>query len=176
MKSFQPGDDPFLGRTGIPIEVTGERWIAQTVFWARAVGGVSLLAGGAVLLPADWSVSGLPPEIWLALVLGAPSFVYFGLSWFVGKFRGGVCRVLALFAIAHAIAVIIGAFLVSDYDVRPWYLILGGALVAGLANLAVSAFWARRAILQGVFSVDGRRGYEVLAPTQPQPISSDLEK
>jgi len=176
MKSSQPFEDTFIGRTGIPIEVSGERWIAQTVFWARAVGGVSLLAGGAVLLPADWNVSGLPPEIWLALVWGAPSIVYFGLSWFVGKFRGGVCRAIALFAIAHAIAVIVGAFLVGDHDIRPLYLLLGGALVAGLAHLVVSAFWARRAILQGVFSVDGRRGYEVLAPTQPQPISSDLEK
>src|SRR5580698_6041388 len=114
--SFQPGDDPFLGQTGIPIEISGERWIAQTVFWARAVGGVSLLAGGAVLLPADWNVSGLPPEIWLALVWGAPSIVYFGLSWFIGKFRGAVCRVIALFAIAHAIAIIIGAVLVGDRD------------------------------------------------------------
>jgi hypothetical protein len=174
--SFQPGDDPFLGQTGIPIEISGERWIAQTVFWARAVGGVSLLAGGAVLLPADWNVSGLPPEIWLALVWGAPSIVYFGLSWFIGKFRGAVCRVIALFAIAHAIAIIIGAVLVGDRDIWPLYLLLGGALVAGLTNLVVSAFWARRAILQGVFSVDGQRGYEVLAPTQPQSISSDLEK
>src|SRR5271156_5345521 len=89
MMSFEPSEDPFIGRTGIPIEVSGERWIAQTVFWARAVGAVSLLAGGAVLLFADWSVAGLPPEMRIALVFGAPSIIYFALSWFVGKLRGG---------------------------------------------------------------------------------------
>jgi hypothetical protein len=173
---FQPSDDPFLGRTGIPIEVSGEQWIAQTAFWARAVGAVSLLAGGAVLLTADWNAVGLPPEMSLALVWGAPSIIYFGLSYFVGRFRGSVCRVIALFAIPHAIAIVVGAVLVGKPDVRPLYLLLGGALVAGLANLVVSAFWARRAIQQGMFSVDGRRGYEVLPPTQPHLISSDLEK
>jgi hypothetical protein len=174
--SYQTSDDPFLGQTGIPIEVSGERWIAQTAFWARAVGAVSLLAGGAVLLTVDWSIAGLPPEMWLALVWGAPSVIYFGLSYFAGRFRGGVCRVIALFAIAHAIAIVVGAFLVGEPDVRILYLLLGGALVAGLANLVVSAFWARRAIQQGMFSVDGRRGYEVLAPTPPHLISNDLEK
>ena len=35
--------------------------------------GVAVLAGGAVLLSADWNAVGLPPEMWLALVWGAPS-------------------------------------------------------------------------------------------------------
>jgi len=173
---YKQSDDPFLGRTGIPIEVSGERWIAQTAFWARAVAAVSLLAGGAVLLSADWNAAGLPPEMWLALVWGAPSVLYFGLSYFAGRLDGGVCGVIALFAIAHAIAILAGAVWVGDSEIRSLYLLLGGALVAGLANLVVSAFWARRAIQQGMFCVDGRRGYQVLPPTQPHSISSDLEK
>ena len=42
------------------------------------------------------------------------------------------------------------------------YVLLAAALAGGLGNLAVSAFWAQRAIRQPVSSEDARRGFAVL--------------
>jgi hypothetical protein len=165
----------------MPIEVTADRWVAQTVFWSRAVGAISLLAAGAILLFADWIVIGLPLEFWIAMVFAGPSILYFVLSCFVPRFHGGICTTILLFAIAHAISMLIGAIFFTGPDERPVFVILAIALAAGLGNLAVSAFWARRMIRHGMYAVDGRRGYEVLPPQPldlepPQSIFNDLEK
>ena len=56
-------EDPQFELTGVPIEVGREGWIAQTVFWARAVAGVFLLAGGAVLLAAIGIRPGVPTVV-----------------------------------------------------------------------------------------------------------------
>ena len=173
---FQGFVDPQFDRTGVPIEVGGEGWIAQTVFWSRAVAGVFLLAGGAVLLTADWNSLGIPPEVWLALIWGGPSVIYFAASFAVRKFRGNICRGIGLLAIVHAMAIYGGAIWLGTDEEMPMFLFLATLLVGGLANLAVSAFWAQRAIRHPVSSDDPRRGFSIAPATQGQSIRSDLGK
>jgi hypothetical protein len=171
---------------GWPIEFNGRGWIGQTAFWARAVTAVSLLAGGMMLIPADWNSADIPPEAILACILAGPSLIYFTLSFFVGRRRGFICAALTvlvaihLVAIAYAIVAYAGSALSDDWQ-WPCLVILGIGLSCGLANLAVAAHWARRWIRQPLFLSEGRRGFEILNAgpadaAQAPLISSDRGK
>src|SRR5579872_7106706 len=161
MMDMQHRDESYLGNTGQPIEVGGEGWIAQTIFWSRAVAGISLLVGGGILLLADWNASGVPAELLVGLVWGGPAAIYFFMSFFVRRFGGNGCRVIGLLAAGHAVAILVAAVWAGfqrSVEVREMLALAGVALAAGVGNLAVSAFWARRWIIQPTFYVSGKRG------------------
>ena len=44
------------------LAVNGEDWIGQTIIFARGLAAVSLLAGGVLLIFADWNVMGMPVQ------------------------------------------------------------------------------------------------------------------
>jgi hypothetical protein len=175
------------------IEFSAEGWISQASLWARASGAISLLAGGAILLLADWNVNGMPVQFYIALVWAGPAIIYFTLSFFFERLQGNICAIAGYFAAAHAIATLIAplvlmagynpmaaliqpVFIGDSSDTLPWYYLLAVALCAGLGNLIVSAFWARRAIRQPATMIDGRRGFEIVDSAKSHLISSDLEK
>jgi hypothetical protein len=137
------------------------------VFWLRGVAAVFLLAGGAVLIGADWNSAGVPTMVWMAIVWGGPAVIYFAASFMVRKFQGNVCRGIAGFAIVHAAAIVGMAIWAGEQGGGMMILfLLAVTLVGGLGNLAVSAFWAQRAIRQPVSSDDARRGFAVLGGSE----------
>lgn len=165
-----------LGLRPSPIETSGERWIAQAALWARALAVVAPLAGGAILLTADWSVVNLPVQLFIAVVWAAPAPIYLMLSFFLRKLHGSVCMVLCGIALVHA-AVSLAAPLLDSHDhvLYQWYYLLALALAAGAANLAVSAYWARRWLRNPISAHDRRRGFEILMP-HDHSIVSDRAK
>jgi glucan phosphoethanolaminetransferase (alkaline phosphatase superfamily) len=167
--------DPSANRQPSP-PVNGEDWISQTVVFARGLAAVGLLAGGAVLAFADWSSAGLPSQFYMALVWSAPALVYFPLSFFVRRAHGQVCLVIFFFTAVHAIATFFSPLLIGTgmiaaafppytilgfAEAMPWYFLLIFALIAGMANLMVAAFWARKWIREPHLR-SRVRGFEVM--------------
>ena len=152
-----------LGLRPSPIETRGERWIAQTALWARAVAVVAALAGGAILLAADWSVVNLPVQVYIAIVWAAPAPIYLMLSFFLRKMHGSLCMVVCMMALFHALVSLAVPLLdPHNHDLHQWYYLLALALAAGAANLAVSAYWAGRWLRNPISAHDRRRGFEIL--------------
>src|ERR1700677_2543896 len=117
--------DRSLGLRPSPIGTNGERWSGQTALWARAVAVVAALAGGAILLAADWNVANLPVQVFIAIVWAAPAPIYLMLSFFLRKLHGSLCRVVCMVAIVSALVSLAAPLLDShDHDLHQWYCLL----------------------------------------------------
>jgi hypothetical protein len=161
----------------IPALPRGDQWIAQAAFWARALGVLSIFAGGAILLPADWNVSTFPVQFYVAVIWAAPAPVYLILSFFLTRLRGIFCNIIAGVALVFIIPTLAAPLLdrQADFSVYQWYYLLALALVAGHAILAYLAYRARRALLDPNSRGARRRGFDILMPASHS-ILSDREK
>jgi hypothetical protein len=160
-----------------PREIRGDNWLAQAAFWARAVAAVQLLAGGAVLLFADWSFGNIPVELYLAIAWAAPAPIYILLSFFLRKRHGFFCIVVAFVAIAHAFVALVAPVLIhiQNREALQWYYLIAFATVGGEAILAVCCFQTRKWLLEPISTRDHRRGFDILPPGTHS-IVSDRKK
>jgi hypothetical protein len=152
-----------IGLRASPTQLRAENWVVQAKFWARAVGVVSLLAGGAALLFGDWNAFIFPPQIWIGIIWAAPAPIFILLSFFLRKWDGIPCIVVGLLAAVGAPGALLAPLLDKhNIDAFAWYYLLAAAVAAGDGILAFSSYWAYRWILEPISAYDRRRGFAIL--------------